>query len=74
VGGENVLDALENLPVKPGTERPAKVVKITEVVMYVTTCGLPAPNPVSSSTLTVIKTLLRNTRHASVESLQGKPR
>lgn len=35
VGGEDVLDALESLPVKPGTERPAKQVKITEVVMYV---------------------------------------
>jgi peptidyl-prolyl cis-trans isomerase-like protein 2 len=35
VGGEQVLDALENLPVKAGTERPTKVVKITEVVVYV---------------------------------------
>ncbi len=35
VGGEDVLDALESLPVKPGTERPAKQVRITEVVMYV---------------------------------------
>lgn len=34
VGGEDVLDALEALPVKPGTERPAKPVRITEVVMY----------------------------------------
>jgi peptidyl-prolyl cis-trans isomerase-like 2 len=33
VGGENVLDALEATPCKPGTERPAKTVKITEVVM-----------------------------------------
>ena len=33
VGGEDVLDALEALPVKPGTERPAKQVRITEVVM-----------------------------------------
>lgn len=38
VGGEDVLDALEALPVKPGTERPAKPVRITEVVMYVTFC------------------------------------
>ena len=35
VGGEEVLDALETLPVKPGTERPAKAVRIIEVVMYV---------------------------------------
>ncbi|KZT30604.1 cyclophilin-like protein [Neolentinus lepideus HHB14362 ss-1] len=34
VGGEDVLDALEKLPVKPGTERPAKPVKITEVIIY----------------------------------------
>ncbi|KAH9846806.1 cyclophilin-like protein [Lenzites betulinus] len=34
VGGEEVLDALEGLPVKPGTERPAKQVRITEVVIY----------------------------------------
>ena len=35
VGGEEVLDALESLPVKPGTDRPAKIVRITEVVMFV---------------------------------------
>ena len=35
VGGEDVLDTLEKLPRKDGTERPAKPVKITEVVMYV---------------------------------------
>jgi peptidyl-prolyl cis-trans isomerase-like protein 2 len=34
VGGEDVLDTLEKLPRKDGTERPAKPVKITEVVMY----------------------------------------
>ncbi|KAJ3491058.1 hypothetical protein NLI96_g990 [Meripilus lineatus] len=34
VGGEEVLDALESVPVKPGTERPAKAVRITEVVIY----------------------------------------
>jgi peptidyl-prolyl cis-trans isomerase-like 2 len=35
VGGDDVLDTLERLPRKDGTERPAKPVKITEVVMYV---------------------------------------
>lgn len=35
VGGDEVLDALEKLPVKPGTERPAKPVRITDVVMSV---------------------------------------
>ncbi|OSX67366.1 hypothetical protein POSPLADRAFT_1130482 [Postia placenta MAD-698-R-SB12] len=34
VGGEDVLDALEALPVKPGTERPAKSVRISEVIIY----------------------------------------
>ncbi|KDR85314.1 hypothetical protein GALMADRAFT_234107 [Galerina marginata CBS 339.88] len=34
VGGEDVLDALENLPVKLGTDRPAKTVRITEVIIY----------------------------------------
>ncbi|KJA25757.1 hypothetical protein HYPSUDRAFT_64484 [Hypholoma sublateritium FD-334 SS-4] len=34
VGGDDVLDALEKLPVKPGTDRPAKTVKITEVIIY----------------------------------------
>lgn len=38
VGGEDVLDALEKLPVKPGTDRPAKMVRITEVVMYIIPC------------------------------------
>lgn len=35
VGGEEVLDTLEKLPRKEGTERPTKPVRITEVVMYV---------------------------------------
>lgn len=35
VGGEDILDALERLPLKDGTERPAKPVRITEVIMYV---------------------------------------
>ncbi|EGO05203.1 hypothetical protein SERLA73DRAFT_174204 [Serpula lacrymans var. lacrymans S7.3] len=34
VGGEDVLDLLENLPRKSGTERPAKSVRITEIVIY----------------------------------------
>ena len=34
VGGEDVLDALEKLPLKDGTERPAKIVKISKVIMY----------------------------------------
>ncbi|KAH7928514.1 cyclophilin-like protein [Leucogyrophana mollusca] len=34
VGGEDVLDTLEKLPRKDGTERPAKAVRITEVMIY----------------------------------------
>ncbi|KIM75366.1 hypothetical protein PILCRDRAFT_827277 [Piloderma croceum F 1598] len=34
VGGEGVLDGLEKLPLKAGTERPAKPVRITEVIIY----------------------------------------
>ncbi|KAF7985286.1 hypothetical protein HWV62_6439 [Athelia sp. TMB] len=34
VGGEDVLDGLEKLPLKPGTERPAKPVRIVEVVIF----------------------------------------
>ena len=33
VGGEDVLDALEKLPLKDGTERPSKPVKITEIIV-----------------------------------------
>ena len=35
VGGEDVLDALEKLPLKNGTERPAKEVRIAEIKMCV---------------------------------------
>lgn len=34
VGGEDVLDGLEKLPLKAGTERPAKPVRITEIIIY----------------------------------------
>lgn len=33
VGGEDILDLLEKLPVMTGTERPAKPVRITEILM-----------------------------------------
>lgn len=35
VGGEDVLDVLEKVPLKDGTERPAKSISVTEVIMYV---------------------------------------
>ncbi|OJA16217.1 hypothetical protein AZE42_00102 [Rhizopogon vesiculosus] len=34
VGGEDVLNTLEKLPLKDGTERPAKPVRITEVIIH----------------------------------------
>ncbi|KAN0100524.1 Cyclophilin-like domain containing protein [Tylopilus felleus] len=34
VGGEDVLDTLEKLPRKEGAERPAKPVRITEVIIH----------------------------------------
>ncbi|PVG03269.1 cyclophilin-like protein [Serendipita vermifera] len=34
VGGEEVLDALEQMPVKPNTDRPMKPAKITEIVIH----------------------------------------
>jgi peptidyl-prolyl cis-trans isomerase-like protein 2 len=33
VGGEDILDLLEKLPIMAGTERPAKPVRITEIIM-----------------------------------------
>jgi peptidyl-prolyl cis-trans isomerase-like protein 2 len=42
VGGDEVLDALEKLPVKPGTERPAKPVRITDIIMFVNIHVLPS--------------------------------
>jgi peptidyl-prolyl cis-trans isomerase-like protein 2 len=35
VGGEDVLDTIEKMPIKLGTERPAKPIRITEVIVYV---------------------------------------
>ncbi|QRV90462.1 peptidyl-prolyl cis-trans isomerase, cyclophilin-type protein [Ceratobasidium sp. AG-Ba] len=34
VGGEEVLDAMESTPRVPGTDKPAKPIKITEVIIY----------------------------------------
>lgn len=49
VGGEDVLDALEKLPLKDGTERPAKPVRITEIVMCVQFCCKFLYRPTSRS-------------------------
>ncbi|EUC56374.1 peptidyl-prolyl cis-trans isomerase, cyclophilin-type protein [Rhizoctonia solani AG-3 Rhs1AP] len=34
VGGEDVLDAMESVPCVPGTDKPAKDILITEVIIY----------------------------------------
>lgn len=58
VGGDDVLDTLEKLPRKDGTERPAKPVKITEVVMYVL---LTSAVSIAEKTI-VIKTPSKSTK------------
>lgn len=49
VGGENVLDTLEKLPLKDGTERPAKTVRITEIVMCVTPLNAPRSRVIANT-------------------------
>lgn len=39
VGGEDVLNTIEKMPVKPGTERPTKPIRITEIIMFVLHCS-----------------------------------
>jgi len=39
VGGEDVLNTIEKMPVKPGTERPSKPIRITEIIMFVLHCS-----------------------------------
>jgi len=34
VGGDDVLAAIEAVPTKPGTDKPAKLIKITEIIVY----------------------------------------
>ncbi|EKM83588.1 hypothetical protein AGABI1DRAFT_50865 [Agaricus bisporus var. burnettii JB137-S8] len=34
VGGEDVLDTIEKIPVKAGSERPAKPIRITQIIIY----------------------------------------
>jgi peptidyl-prolyl cis-trans isomerase-like 2 len=59
VGGEDVLDTLEKLSRKEGTERPVKPVKITEVVMYVV---LTSAVSIAKGRYLVIKTPSRTTK------------
>jgi hypothetical protein len=59
VGGEDVLDTLEKLSRKEGTERPVKPVKITEVVMYV---ALSSAVSIAEERYLVIKTPSRTTK------------
>jgi len=39
VGGEDVLNTIEKMPVKAGTERPTKPIRITEIIMFVLCCS-----------------------------------
>ena len=59
VGGDEVLDALEKLPVKPGTERPAKPIRITDVIMFV---NLPQLSSVQSKLKAAFNQLPRSVR------------
>lgn len=62
VGGEEVLDALEKVPLKPGTDRPAKPPRIAEVIMSVSPLPLPLVLLTNVQVL-AIKTRLKNTRN-----------
>lgn len=69
VGGDDVLDALEKLPRKDGTERPAKPVQITEVIMYVH-CFF-AQTYIHIASLLDIRIPLKHIKHGLQESLLG---
>lgn len=69
VGGEDVLNTLEKLPLKVGTERPAKPVRITEVIMYANYFTVQ-PSILISLRLD-IKIHLTSTRHGLQENLLG---
>lgn len=69
VGGEDVLDTLEKLPLKDGTERPAKPVRITEVIMcvhyfFIQSC-------INIPIFLDIRIPLKFTRHGLQENLLG---
>jgi len=67
------LDALEKLPRKEGTERPAKSVKITEVIMYVSLSVITLEFLfIFSSTAT--KTLSKNIKLVSQKSWRSVPK
>ncbi|KAL4070847.1 peptidylprolyl isomerase-like protein 2 [Scleroderma citrinum] len=67
VGGEDVLDALEKLSLKEGTERPAKPVRITEVVVY--------QDPFEDHKARLAKKLARRTESGAdaAKSVEKKP-
>jgi hypothetical protein len=71
VGGEDVLDTLEKLPRKDGTERPENSVKITEIVMYVT---LTSATFIAEKAILVIKTLSKPTKFGWRRNSQRKQR
>src|SRR5258708_25396509 len=68
VGGEDVLDALEKVPVKPRTDRPAKPPKITEVMMQVSPLS-PSVALLADQQVLAINIRLKNTRNGSQKNL-----
>lgn len=69
VGGDDVLDALEKLPRKDGTERPAKPVRITEIIMCAR-CFFPQTY-IHIFFLLDIRIPLKHIRHGLQENLLG---
>jgi hypothetical protein len=64
VGGEEVLDVLEKLPRKEGTDRPLKPVRVTEVVMCVRKCLLCVLITVTARFLQIQRSI-RGTQNSS---------
>lgn len=70
VGGEDVLDTLEKIPVKPGTERPAQPVRITDIIMFVSPLFFLSLYLIRLSSVTRIPS--RNTKHGRQNDEHGK--
>ena len=68
------MDALEKLQVKPGTERPAKPVQITDIIMFVKFLIRASARPVEADNECKpdTKTLLRITSDGKRNDGRGK--
>jgi hypothetical protein len=69
VGGEDVLDTLEKIPVKPGTDRPAQPVKITDIMMFAAVTHIVRA---SSDHIIVTRIPSKNTRRDKKSAEHGK--